>query len=101
MSAGDSSQTPVPTPPLIPPSTPSLGMRLLYMIVLALVFWVVCWILAVTVLVQLLLTLAAGRPNLELVRFGAGLGQYARQIIEFLMFVSDRIPFPFSEWPVP
>jgi hypothetical protein len=76
-------------------------MRLLYMIVLALLFWILCWTLAVTVLVQLVLTLAAGRPNLELARFGAGLANYSRQIIEFLTFVSDRIPFPFSEWPAP
>jgi uncharacterized RDD family membrane protein YckC len=79
----------------------SLGMRLLYMIVLGLVFWIVCWILAITVLVQLVLTLLAGRPNMELARFGAGLGNYTRNIIEFLTFVSDRLPFPFSEWPAP
>jgi hypothetical protein len=90
-----------PQSPLVPSSAPSLGMRLLYMIVLALVFWVVCWTLAFTVLVQLVLTLLAGRPNIELARFGAGLANYSRQSIEFLTFVSDRIPFPFSEWPAP
>jgi hypothetical protein len=47
------------------------------------------------------LTLLAGRPNIELARFGAGLANYSRQSIEFLTFVSDRIPFPFSEWPAP
>jgi hypothetical protein len=71
------------------------------MILFALLFWIVCWTLAITVVVQLVLTLAAGRPNGELVRFGAGLAEYSRQIIEFLMFVSDRIPFPFNEWPAP
>jgi hypothetical protein len=76
-------------------------MRLLYMIILALVFWIVCWTLAITVVVQLVLTLLAGRPNVDLVRFGAGLANHARQTIEFLTFVSDRTPFPFSEWPAP
>ena len=98
MSTEGTPQTPLPAP-LTPSSTPSLGMRLLYMLILALVFWIVCWVLAVAVLVQLLLTLAAGRPNPELVRFGAGLANYARQIIEYLTFVSDRLPFPFSTWP--
>ena len=90
-----------PQSPLVPSSAPSLGMRLLYMFVLALLFWILCWTLVFTVLVQLALTLLAGRPNVELARFGAGLANYSRQIIEFLTFVSDRIPFPFSEWPAP
>jgi uncharacterized RDD family membrane protein YckC len=86
----------VPNPP---PST--LGMRLLYMVILALVFWILCWTLALTVIVQLVLTLLAGRPNGDLVRFGASLATYSRQIVEFLIFVTDRPPFPFSEWPPP
>jgi uncharacterized RDD family membrane protein YckC len=89
-----------PSPPAVVPSPPpSLGTRLLYMVILALVFWILCWMLAITVLVQLVLTLLAGRPNVDLVRFGASLAAYSRQVIEFLTFVSDRVPFPFSDWP--
>ena len=89
-----------PSPPVAVPSPPpSLGTRLLYMVILALVFWILCWTLAITVIVQLVLTLLAGRPNADLVRFGASLAAYSAQVIEFLTFVSNRVPFPFSEWP--
>lgn len=95
-----SSEDPLPqTPAPSAPGALSLGIRLLYMIAFALVFWILCWTLAVTAVVQLVLTLLAGRPNAEMVRFGGGLAMYSRQIIEFLTFVNDRIPFPFSEWP--
>lgn len=95
-------------PPRTPTTTPApvparlhLGLRVLYMLAYALVFWILCWTLAVTAVLQLVLTLLAGRPHADLVRFGAGLGAYSRQIIEFLTFVGDRIPFPFNEWPDP
>ena len=90
-----------PVPPSRTPAQLNFGLRVLYMIVFAFVFWILCWTLAVTAVLQLILTLLAGRPNGDLVRFGAGLGAYSRQIIEFLTFMSDRIPFPFSEWPNP
>ena len=86
-----------PTP--IPGTQSNLWPRVLYMVVFALVFWILCWTLAVTAILQLLLTLLSTRPNADLVRFGAGLAIYSRQIIEFLTFGSEKLPFPFSEWP--
>jgi len=77
----------------------SLGVRLLYMIVYAVVFWILCWILAVTALTQFVLTVLAGRRNEDIVRFGSGLARYAQQVIEFLTFVTEQTPFPFSDWP--
>ncbi len=76
-----------------------LGIRVLHMILFAVVFWILCWTLAVTAILQLVLRLVSGQPNADVARFGAGLGRYARQVIEFLTFSSDRLPFPFSEWP--
>ncbi len=72
---------------------------MLYMLAFALVFWVLCWVLAIATLLQAILTLLAGRPQSDLARFGNALGQYARQIIEFLLFASDTLPFPFRDWP--
>ena len=37
--------------------------------------------------------------NVDLTRFGASLGRYARQIIEFLTFVTELAPYPFAAWP--
>jgi hypothetical protein len=82
-----------------PPAAPDLGIRILYMILFAVVFWILCWTLAVTAVVQLVLRLLNGRPNTEITRFGAGLARYARQVIEFLTFVTETVPYPFSDWP--
>jgi hypothetical protein len=79
----------------------SLGMRILYMIVFAIVFWILVWTLAATAVLQLILALLNARPNPDVMRFGAGLAAYSRQVIQFLTFASDKLPFPFSEWPAP
>jgi hypothetical protein len=100
--------TPQDPPPPPPPQSPDpaatanlppLAARVLYMLVFAVVFWIITWTLAVTALVQLLVTVLTTRPQPELTRFGRGLANYARQIIEFLTFASEVLPFPFSEWP--
>ncbi|MGH8218181.1 MAG: DUF4389 domain-containing protein [Steroidobacteraceae bacterium] len=98
MSSDDTTREPPTTPP-VPVPRPSLGARALYMLVFALVFWILCWTLAITALAQLGLTALAVRPNPDVARFGAGLAAYSRQIIEFLTFASERIPYPFSGWP--
>jgi hypothetical protein len=86
--------------PMTPPATPDLGIRVLYMVLFALVFWVVCWTLAVTAIIQLAVRLLNGRPNADLTRFGASLARYARQVIEFLTFVTETVPYPFAAWPL-
>jgi Domain of unknown function (DUF4389) len=85
--------------PVTPPALPDLGMRVIYMLLFAVVFWVLCWILAATTLVQLLMRLLNGRANPDLVAFGAALARYARQVIEFLTFVTELTPYPFAAWP--
>lgn len=85
--------------PVTPPALPDLGIRVIYMLLYAFVFWVLCWILAATTTVQLVVRLLNGRPNGDLTRFGASLARYARQIIEFLTFVTELTPFPFAAWP--
>jgi hypothetical protein len=77
----------------------SLGQRLLYVVLFALVLWVLGSVLAVAVLVQVVVRLATGHPNAGLARFGGGLARYAAQIIAFLLWTSDRVPFPFSDFP--
>jgi len=85
--------------PVTPSALPDLGIRVIYMLLFAVVFWVLCWILAATTLAQLLVRLLNGRPNPDLTRFGASLARYARQIIEFLTFVTEFAPYPFAAWP--
>jgi hypothetical protein len=77
----------------------SLGARILYSLLFGFVFWILCWALAITTIAQLVLSLGSQRANADLTRFGAGLGTYAKQLIEFLTCNTDALPFPFSDWP--
>ncbi len=85
--------------PVTPPALPDLGIRVVYMLLFGVVFWVLCWVLAATTLIQLLIRLLNGRANADLTRFGASLARYARQVIEFLTFVTELTPYPFTAWP--
>ncbi len=77
----------------------TLAPRVLHMLLFAVVFWVVCWVVAITAIVQLALRIFAAAPSPELRRFGAALARYAGQVIAYLSFATDRLPFPFSDWP--
>jgi glycerol uptake facilitator-like aquaporin len=85
--------------PAAPSSASDLAIRTLYMVLFAVVFWILSWTLGVTAIVQLLIRLSSGHTNPEVTRFGAALARYARQIIEFLTFVTEILPYPFSAWP--
>lgn len=85
--------------PAAAPASESLATRLLYLLLFAVVFWVICWAVALTAIVQLAFRLFAGAPSPELSRFGAGLARYAGQVVAYLSFASQRLPFPFSDWP--
>jgi Domain of unknown function (DUF4389) len=86
----------VPQPVERPPGG-DLGARILYMLLFAVVFWIVSWVLAVTAMAQLLIRLLSGRSSPELARFGVRLARYTGQIIEYLTFVTDRVPYPVGE----
>ncbi len=76
-----------------------LAARALYMLVFAVVFWILIWILAVTVIAQLLLTVLGGQLNPELLKFSSMISRYISQVTEFLTFLTDKPPFPFTQWP--
>jgi hypothetical protein len=89
-------------PTNVPSATPAplpIGLRALYMVVFAVTFWILTWVLAVTVVAQLILTLLAGQPHPDLLRFSRGLSRYFTQVIEFLTFLTEKPPFPFASWP--
>jgi hypothetical protein len=82
-----------------PTNAEALGLRVIYMIIFGIAFWILCWTLIIATVLQLVVRLLNGKPSAELARFGAGLGVFARQVIEYLTFRTDKLPFPFSEWP--
>ena len=86
-------------PQRVEPPPGELGVRILYMLLFALVFWVVSWVLVVTALAQLLVRVLSGRPSPELTRFGRALARYTGQVVEYLTFVTDQVPYPVGAFP--
>lgn len=77
----------------------SIWLRLLQLIVFGFAAFIAGWVLFGSVVLQFLLRLLTGEPNPELQRFGKSLAVYFSQIINFALFNTDDMPFPFSEWP--
>ena len=73
--------------------------RLPYLVLFIIVFELVEFVVFLTALVQFILRVSIGRPNERLSQLGAGLGRYAREVIGFLTFATDVIPYPFGSWP--
>jgi hypothetical protein len=77
----------------------SLWMRLLYIILFAVIFNIVELVITVVVVVQFLLQLLTGRVNQQLRSLGQSLGAYVYEIIVFLTYHADTMPYPFGPWP--
>jgi hypothetical protein len=59
------------------------------------------WVLAAVVLVQVCWSLITANTSERLRDFGSSLGQYLRQIVRFITYNSEDMPFPFADWPEP
>jgi hypothetical protein len=67
-------------------------------------FFVIAYSVAETVLsllaiFQFIAALVTGHVNEVLLRFGANLSRFIYQILQFVTFNNDTIPFPFTDWP--
>jgi hypothetical protein len=77
----------------------NIWMRGLFMLLMAFAFHVCITVLCVVTVIQFVMMLLNDTPNTRLVSFGRSMGNYLRQIVNFLTFATEEIPFPFSEWP--
>jgi hypothetical protein len=77
----------------------NIWVRALFMLLMGLAFQVSGTVLCFVTAIQFILVLLNDAPNARLVSFGRSMGSYLRQIVYFLTFVSENIPFPFSDWP--
>ncbi len=73
--------------------------RLPYMILFAILFNISEFVIYVIMMIQFLLKLMTGQGNDRLFILGRNLARYISQLVEFLTFVSDEKPYPFSSWP--
>lgn len=74
-------------------------LRGLYMLLFIVIFHVAEFVVGAVVLLQFLFTLFTGNTNTRLLNFGQSLSQYVYQILCFLTFNSEAMPFPFADWP--
>lgn len=82
-----------------PGTSRNIWIRGLFMLLMALAFHVCELILGVVTVVQFVMALVNRTPNARLVAFGRSMGSYLHQIVNFLTFATEEMPFPFGEWP--
>lgn len=76
----------------------NIWLRALLMLLMGIGFQLAATLLGVLAIVQFVLALI-NAPNARLSQFGRSLGQYLRQIADFVAFATEDVPFPFSDWP--
>lgn len=82
-----------------PARPPFPAVRLLYAIGFGIVAWFVFWIAILLALVQYVVVAINGRVNDELKHFSQNLVQYLWELLAFIAFVRDELPFPMGPFP--
>lgn len=79
---------------------PAVWIRVLFMAVFAIAsYFILLPLILVLSIAQALFTLITGQCNANLRYFSATLTLYVTQVLEFLTYLSDVKPFPFSDLP--
>ena len=73
--------------------------RLVFIILFAIAMQITGAILTVVVIVQFLTKLLTGKVNEHVSTFGQNLSTFVYQVIRFLTFARDEMPWPFAPWP--
>ena len=77
----------------------NIWLRGLFMLLMALTYHVAGTLVLIVAVIQFVMALLTGAPNVRLVSFGRSLGRYLQQIVNFLTFATEELPFPFNDWP--
>jgi len=83
----------------MPTSKRNIWLRGLFMLLMAFAFNVCGTVMLIVSVIQFVLKLLTDTPNARLVLFGHSLGRYLQQIVYFLIFATEEMPFPFKDWP--
>lgn len=76
-----------------------LWVRGFFMLLMIMIFQLAGTVVFFISVFQFVMMLFAGEPNARLVEFGHNLARFMQQIINFLTFAAEEVPFPFSDWP--
>ncbi|MBX2869537.1 MAG: DUF4389 domain-containing protein [Acidiferrobacterales bacterium] len=79
---------------------PTIWKRVLFMLLFVLVYSAAELVVFVVAVVQAGFVVLTGTPNRPLLEFGQSLAKFAYQILQFFLFETERMPFPFSDWPL-
>ena len=77
----------------------NIWLRGLVMLLMGLAYQVMGTVVLIVTIIQFVIRLLSGAPNARLLSFGRSLGRYLQQIVAYLTFASEEIPFPFNDWP--
>ena len=83
----------------IPTNQRNIWVRGLFMVLMAFAFQVCETVICIVTIIQFVMALFNDIPNSRLVLFGRSLGRYLQQIVNFLTFAIEALPFPFNDWP--
>ena len=78
---------------------PSIWKRALLMLLCVVFYHVAELVLFFLVLVQFFFKLITGETNARLLLFGQSIATYIYQIVQYLNFNCEYMPFPFHDWP--
>lgn len=75
-------------------------LRLPFMLLFFFAYQITELVIFGVMLIQLLYRMLMGERQMQLLRFGAQLSQYAYECFRYLTFNTETKPFPFEEWPL-
>lgn len=81
------------------PNMRSIWMRALYMLLFAVIYSVAEIVVVIVAVFQFLCVLFTGSSNPQVLDLGQRLSTYVYEILLFETFNSERLPFPFGDWP--
>ncbi|MEE3003689.1 MAG: DUF4389 domain-containing protein [Pseudomonadota bacterium] len=73
--------------------------RLIYTIIFIFIYSIIKPIIIIITILQFVHVFVKSEKQPYLLDIGHSLAQYSYEIISFLTFNSEEIPFPFSSWP--
>ena len=77
----------------------NIWVRGFFMLLMGLALHISGTVLFFISLIQFVLMLMNDTPNVRLASFGRSLARYFQQIVNFMTFATEEIPFPFNDWP--
>lgn len=80
-------------------SNRNIWARVLYMLLFVIAYSISETILVFVAIFQVLAVLFTGHVHATVHQFGANLSGYMYQILQFVTFNSEDLPFPFTDWP--